>query len=226
MSAPTIIFDLDGTLVDTAPDLLRALNETMALEGLPQVTLERVRKWIGQGARVTIERAAAFSGVNFSEDRLDQLTNAFVDFYRVDIARLSQPFPGAVAAMDILAAEGAKLAVCTNKRTELSVQLLDALGLTARFSAIVGADLVTNRKPHPEHFRATVERAGGVVRRAVMIGDTVADVAAARGAGAPVIVVTFGYGDCEPDQLGADVLMERYADLPQICSRLLAARRP
>src|SRR5690606_5600079 len=116
-------------------------------------------------------------------------------FYRADIARESKLYPGVAEAMDALAALGAKFAVCTNKRTDLSVQLLDALGVAERFSAIVGADAVTQRKPHPEHYEAAVARAGGTVRRSVMIGDTVADVGAARAAGAPVIVVRFGYCD-------------------------------
>ena len=114
--------------------------------------------------------------------------------------------------------------MCTNKRTDLSQQLLDALGLSERFSAIVGADAVTNRKPHPEHYRAAVERAGGVVRRSVMVGDTTADVAAARAAGAPVIVVRFGYCDIGADSLGADIVLDHFSDLALACRRLLAAR--
>jgi phosphoglycolate phosphatase len=188
----TIVFDLDGTLVDTAPDIVRALNETMDLEGLPRVKLETVRDLVGHGARVLIERASAQHGVTFSAARLDQLTNEFVGFYAADIARESKPFDGVLEAMDTLANLGAKLAVCTNKRTALSVQLLDALKMSERFSAIVGADAVTDRKPHPDHYRAAVTRAGGVVRRSVMVGDGAADVGAARGAGAPVCIVSFG----------------------------------
>jgi len=218
-----IAFDLDGTLVDTAPDILNALNRTLDLEGLPHVKLQAVRTFIGQGARITVERAVALFGVNYSNEKLDELTRALVDFYRADIARESKPFPGLSEALDQLAALGAKFSVCTNKRTELSVQLLDALNLSSRFSAIVGADAVTNRKPHPEHYRAAVERAGGVVRRSVMVGDTTADVAAARAAGAPVIVVRFGYCDGGADSLGADVVLDRYSDLAPICRRLLTA---
>lgn len=220
----TIVFDLDGTLVDTAPDLVRALNETLDLEGLPRAKLDVVRRMVGQGARVLIERAAGLSGVTFSAPRLDQLTQAFIEFYRADIARLSQPFPGAVDAMDALAAHGAKLAVCTNKRTDLSVQLLDALNLSQRFSAIVGADAVTQRKPHPEHYQAAVTRVGGTVRRSVMVGDTAADVGAARGANAPVVVVRFGYCDIDAERLGADVLIDRFSELAPVCRRLLAER--
>jgi phosphoglycolate phosphatase len=220
----TIVFDLDGTLVDTAPDLVRALNETLDLEGLPRVKLDLVRSLVGQGARALIERGAAHSGVAFSDDRLDQLTKAFIEFYRADIARDSTVFPGASEAMDQLAALGAKFAVCTNKRTDLSQQLLEALGMGERFSAIVGADAVVQQKPHPDHYRAAVTRAGGVVRRSVMIGDTAADVAAARGAAAPVAVVSFGYCDGDCARLGADVLIDRYSELAPACRRLLAAR--
>jgi phosphoglycolate phosphatase len=220
----TIVFDLDGTLVDTAPDLVRALNETMDLEGLPNVRLDVVRQMVGQGARALIERGAGLFNVTFSAARLDQLTQAFIEFYRADIARDSRPFPGVEEALDTLAGLGAKLSVCTNKRTDLSQQLLESLGLADRFSAIVGADAVTDRKPHPEHYRAAVARAGGVVRRSVMIGDTAADVASARGAGAPVAIVSFGYCDGDCTRLGADLLLDRFAELTPACRRLLAAR--
>lgn len=220
----TIVFDLDGTLVDTAPDLVRALNETLDLEGMPHMKLEAMRSLVGRGARVLIERASALSGVSFSSERLDQMTKAFIEFYRADIARDSEPFPGVDAALDVLAGLGAKLAVCTNKRTDLSVQLLEALGLIERFSSIVGADAVADRKPHPDHFRAAVARAGGVVRRSLMVGDTIADVAAARGAGAPSVVVTFGYSDIGAEELGADALIRHFSDLTPVSRRLLAAR--
>ncbi len=220
----TIVFDLDGTLVDTAPDLVRALNETLDLDGLPHMKLETVRTLVGRGARTLIERAAGLSGVTYSGERLDKLTKEFIDFYRADIARASKPFPGATDALNALAALGAKVAVCTNKRTDLSVQLLQALGMAELFSAIVGADAVADKKPHPDHYRAAVSRAGGVSRRSLMVGDTIADVAAARAAGAPSIVVTFGYSDVAAESLGADVLLRHFSDLTPICRRLLAAR--
>lgn len=220
----TIVFDLDGTLVDSAPDLVRALNQVMDLEGLPHASLDATRRMVGQGARVLIERASTLAGVNYSPARLDQLTNAFIDFYRADIAGRSAPFPGVLEALDDLASAGAKLAVCTNKRTELSNQLLEALGLASRFSAIVGADAVTQRKPHPEHYRAAVTRAGGSVRRSVMIGDTAADIGAARGAGAPVVLVRFGYSEEDVERMGADVLIDHFTQLAPACRRLLSAR--
>lgn len=220
----TIVFDLDGTLVDTAPDLVRALNQTLDLEGLPRVKTDSMRTMVGQGARVLIERAAGASGVAFATEKLDQLTRTFIEFYRADIASESKPFPGVAEALDALGALGARLTVCTNKRTDLSVQLLEALQLAERFSAIVGADAVADRKPHPDHYRAAVTRAGGVVRRSLMVGDTVADVAAARAAGAPVVAVTFGYSDGGAENLGADVLLRQFSDLAPVSCRLLAAR--
>jgi phosphoglycolate phosphatase len=224
LAGATIVFDLDGTLVDSAPDLVRALNETLDLEGLPHIKIDLLRVMVGQGARVLIERAAAHHGVSFSAQRLDELTDALTDFYRADIAGATKPFPGVIEAMDTLAALGAKFAVCTNKRTFLSRQLLDALKMTDRFSAIVGADSVPEKKPHPDHYRAAVAAAGGVVRRSVMIGDSIADVGAARGAGAAVIVYRYGYSDVGADQLGADVVLDSFSDLAPACRRLLAAR--
>lgn len=219
----TIVFDLDGTLVDTAPDLVRALNLTLDLEGLPNVKADKVRTMVGQGARALIERASALAGASYTPERLAELTQAFVGFYRDDVAGRSKPFPGVVDALDALAAAGAKLSVCTNKRTELAVLLLETLGLARRFSAIVGGDAISKRKPNAEHYQAAVERAGGVVRRSVMIGDSAADVAAARGAGAPVAVVRFGYSDIDPEKLGADAMIDRFSELAPVCRRLLAA---
>jgi phosphoglycolate phosphatase len=219
----TIVFDLDGTLVDTAPDLVRALNQTLDQEDLPRVKLATVRTLVGRGARVLIERSAALSGVAFSAARLDELTRAFIEFYRTDIARESLVFPHVTEALDALSALGAKFAVCTNKRTDLSVQLLEALNLADRFSVIVGADAVAERKPHPDHYRAAVTRAGGVVRRSLMVGDTAADVGATRGAGAPVAVVSFGYSE-DADKLGADALLHSFSELAPVSRRLLAAR--
>jgi phosphoglycolate phosphatase len=224
LAGATIVFDLDGTLVDTAPDLVWALNATMDLEGLPHMKIETVRQMVGQGARVLIERASKLHGVTFSPARIDELTEHYVRFYAADIARHSKPFPGVLDSLDALGALGAKFAVCTNKRTGLSVQLLEALNIADRFSAIVGADSVRERKPHPDHYRTAVTAAGGVVRRSLMVGDSVADVASARGVGAPVVVVSFGYSDVSAEALGADVLLHRFSDLAPACRRLLAAR--
>lgn len=219
----TIVFDLDGTLVDSAPDLLRALNQVLDHEGLPHPAEGVVRKLVGHGAKRLIERATALSGAHYTDARLDQLTEAFIDFYAADIAGLTRPYPGVVETLDAFAAAGARLAVCTNKRTSLSVQLLEALGLADRFATIVGADAVTARKPDPGHFLETVSRAGGAGKAALLIGDTEADAAAAKAAGAPVILVRFGYGDADAiaATIGADALIDAYEELPALARTLL-----
>lgn len=221
LDGATIVFDLDGTLVDTAPDLYRALAVVMADEGLPTPPADTVRLLVGQGARVLIERAARRAGVVFDTRKLDGLTERFVEVYAADIARESRPFPYVEATLDALSAAGARLSVCTNKRTGLSQMLLDAVGLSARFAAIVGADAVPARKPDAGHFLAAVAAAGGMRGRAVMVGDSAADVGTARAARAPVVAVTFGYCEEGVDALGADALISDYRDLAAAVRRLL-----
>lgn len=215
----TIVFDLDGTLVDTAPDLVRALNSTLAHEGLPTIRLSQVRNIVGHGARALIVKGAAFWGVRFTDSKLDELTETFVSLYAADIATASRPFPNVVKALDRCAILGAKLAICTNKRTGLAIALLDALGLTPRFSAIVGPEGARARKPSPDHFIAAVERAGGDIHDCVMIGDSEADLRSARAAGAPVALVKFGYG-MNIEALEPDAILTDFAHAPQIIGDL------
>lgn len=217
----TVVFDLDGTLVDSAPDIMRALNVILAREGLSPAAPETVRRMVGRGARVLLERAAERHGVVWEEAKLTRLTEDFVDVYASDIAGATRPFAHIPEALDALAAAGARLSVCTNKRTGLSRQLLDALGMTARFDAIVGADAVAERKPAPGHFIAAVEAAGGRVDRAVMVGDADPDVQSAQGAGAPVIVFRGGYCEKDVDTLGADVLISEFTELLPAVRRLV-----
>jgi phosphoglycolate phosphatase len=217
----TIAFDLDGTLVDTAPDLHRALNHVMADEGLPPASLDNVRSFVGQGPRALIVRAFAVHGVYHEDKRLSDITEAYVRVYASDIAARSTMFPGLLDALEQLASMGARFCVCTNKRTDLSNQLLTALGLSGHFAAVVGADSVRNRKPHPDHFIASIRAAGGDPARALMVGDSAADVGSARAASAPVIVVSFGYTDTAPELLGADAVLNNYTDLPDLAVRLL-----
>lgn len=219
----TIAFDLDGTLVETAPDLHRALAVVMRAQGLPPASLDEVRVFVGQGARVLILRALGEHGRTPGEAELDALTADFITAYSADIAALSRPFPGVEDALDRLAGMGARLCVCTNKRTDLSVQLLDALKLSSRFEAIVGADSVPEKKPHAGHFIAAVRAAGGEPEQALMIGDSIADVGTAKAAGAPVALVSFGYTDTAPELLGADAVFTQYADLPDLALRLLGS---
>lgn len=217
----TIAFDLDGTLVDTAPDLFAVLNRLLDEHGLPAVPLSAARHLVGHGARAMLVHGFAEAGAPWEEAQGDRLFDRFIDLYLARIAEESRPYPNVVETLDRLSGEGARLCVCTNKRTDLAVALLDALGLSGRFAAISGPDVVSRRKPHAEHIRETVARIGGDVSRTVMVGDSATDVGAARAAGAPCVVVGFGYTEIPPADLGADALIDDFAELPQAVRRLL-----
>jgi phosphoglycolate phosphatase len=205
-SAPTIVFDLDGTLVDTAPDLINALNFVLDREGLPAVPLHAARNMIGAGARKLIERGLELEGRNASPQDISRLTADFIDHYAAHIADASRPFPGLERALDDLSSRGYRFAVCTNKLEWLSRRLLDQLGLSARFAAICGADTFGVSKPDPAILHQTVARAGGDISSSIMVGDAGTDIGVARRAGVPVIGVAFGYtevpiADLKPDRL-------------------------
>jgi phosphoglycolate phosphatase len=217
----TIAFDLDGTLVDSAPDIHTALNKVMAAEGLAPASFEDARRFVGQGARALIVRALAVHKIHPEPKKLDALTESYIAAYAEDICSRSQVYDGLIPVLDALAASGAALSVCTNKRTDLSICLLDALNLSRHFVAIVGGDAVKNRKPHPDHFIAAVRAAHGDPARALMVGDSINDVAAAKAANAPVAVYAHGYTDTAPALLGADAVFNHYNELPDLALRLL-----
>ena len=226
LSGCTIAFDLDGTLVDSAPDLAAALNKVLAKEGLPRASLEDARRFVGQGARALMVRAFAVHKLHPGPEELDRLTEAYVLALAEDVSSKSKVYPGLVEAIDMLAAAGARLCVCTNKRTDLSIKLIRDMALTTYFPQIVGSDRVTNRKPHPDHFVEAVRLAGGDPARALMVGDSSNDVNSAKAAGAPVVVYGHGYSDTAPELLGADAVFYAYADLPDLAVRMLAQLAP
>ena len=217
----TIVFDLDGTLVETAPDLLSTLNFLLMRENIAPLPLDLARTLIGQGAKALIARGFAAAGEPLSAERLEALFQAFIPHYLDHIADESRPFDGVVEALDVLEVAGARLAVCTNKRTDLSVALLKALGIADRFAAIVGGDSAPAQKPDARHLTTTIERAGGDIGRAVMIGDSISDARAARNAGVPLILVSFGYTDIPARDLEPDILIDHFNELPAACARLL-----
>jgi phosphoglycolate phosphatase len=220
--AHTIVFDLDGTLVDTAPDLINALNYVLDREGLPPVPLHAARNMIGAGARKLIERGLEAEGRAVSLDDMSRMTADFIDYYSAHIADESRPFEGLEVALDNLAARGHLLAVCTNKLEWLSKRLLDQLGLSGRFAAICGADTFGVQKPDPTILRETVARAGGQLSTSIMVGDAGTDVGVARRAGVPVIGVGFGYTDVPIAELRPDRLIHHMKDLPEAVSSLTA----
>ncbi|MDO9561644.1 MAG: HAD family hydrolase [Bradyrhizobium sp.] len=223
MNPPRIVvFDLDGTLVDTAPDLISALNYVLDREGLPPVPLQVARNMIGQGARRLIERGLELEGRAASVADITRLTSDFIDYYAANIAVASRPFEGLEGSLDELAARGFRFAVCTNKLEWLSKLLLDQLGLSSRFAAICGADTFGVSKPDPVILRETVARAGGLIAGAIMVGDAGPDIGVARRAGIPVIGVEFGYTEVPIADLKPDLLIGHMRDLPDAVARLAA----
>jgi phosphoglycolate phosphatase len=210
----TIVFDLDGTLIDTAPDLIDTLNLILSREGLPQMPYEAARQLIGGGARGMIERALVAEGRASSKANLERMFKAFIEHYAAHIADRSRPFPELETTLDRLVGEGRRLAVCTNKLEWLSVRLLDTLQLTRHFAAICGQDTFGVQKPDPEVFRQTVLRAGGMPDNAVMVGDSGTDIRTARAAAVPVIAVDFGYTEVPIATLQPDRIIGSFADLP------------
>lgn len=216
----TILFDLDGTLVDTAPDLLGALNHVLADLGLAPVPLSEVAEMIGHGARAMIETGVRARGGVLSATEMDAAFERFIAYYVGNIAVHSRPFDGAVEALQDLRARGAILTVCTNKRQDLSERLLGQLGLTSQFTAIVGADRVSQRKPDAAHPLETIAQAGGDPARALFVGDSRTDERAARNAGLPFVFVTFGYEAETVEAIDADVAISHYTQLVSALSDL------
>ena len=221
---PTVVFDLDGTLVDTAPDLISALNYILDREGMPPVPLHSARNMIGAGVRKLIERGLELEGREARPSDITRLTDDFVAYYAEHIADGSRPFEGLETALDDLLARGYRFAVCTNKLEWLSKLLLDRLGLSARFAAICGADTFGVSKPDPAILRQTVARAGGDLASAIMVGDAGTDIGVARRAAIPVIGVSFGYSEVPIADLKPDRLIHHMNELPSAVESLMTGR--
>ena len=212
MEGLTLVFDLDGTLVDTAPDLIRATSHVLAGIGLPPVPGDELRPYVSHGSRRMIERALELNGVSREAAEIDRMWSDFLEFYAENIAVDSAPYPRLPQTIEALQDRNVRLAVCTNKREDLSRQLLGALGLAHRFAAICGRDTFPVCKPHPDHLTGAIAQAGGDARRAVMVGDSDTDVETARRAGIPIIGVTFGYSSVPMRALGPDAIIDHYAE--------------
>jgi phosphoglycolate phosphatase len=214
----TIVFDLDGTLVDTAPDLTNALNDVLTRRGHDAVSAETIRACVGHGARVMIETALRRSG---AEDDIDQMLAEFLRQYEANITAGSRPFPGARNVLERLTKQGATLAVCTNKREYLSRRLLQELGIDFYFAAIAGRDTFAVSKPDPGHLSGVIALAGGSASRAVMVGDSEVDLATAKATGVPFVLVSFGYATRPLDELSAEALIDHFDDLERHAAALL-----
>lgn len=226
MTPTTVLFDLDGTLLSTAADLMTSLNHVLVKADIDPVVYDDMKWLVGQGARVMIERAHTLRQRTFTEAGMIEMTQLFFSHYADSMPGESAPFPGLIAALDRLEAEGMRLGVCTNKPEGLSVKLLEGLGLLSRFHAVAGGDTFANRKPHRDHVVGAIAMAGGSADRAVLVGDSITDILAARNAGIPVIAVPFGYTDTPVEALGPDLVIGHFDELDGDLVRRVIAGGP
>jgi phosphoglycolate phosphatase len=212
-----VVFDLDGTLADTALDLTASLNHSLCELGRQPIPPEDVRRMVGHGVRALLQRGLAATG-EVNEDLVERSFPIFFDYYEDHIADHSLPYDGVETALAALEAQGIKLAICTNKLEALTHGLIAALGWQGRFAAIVGGDTLPQRKPDPAPVHEAIARAGG--GRAAFVGDSISDTDAARAAGIPCVALTFGFSDRPADQLGADALIDHFDQLLPALERL------
>ncbi|MGL6182108.1 MAG: HAD-IA family hydrolase [Aestuariivirga sp.] len=217
-----VIFDLDGTLVDTAPDLMRATNHVLEAIGRRPITMDEVRVFVGHGARALLTRGLAATGGLPENYDVEPDYRRFVDFYAANIAGGSLPFPGTVALLDRLKAENIAMGVCTNKLEGLSLRLLEELDLLKYFGSVVGPDTIGIAKPDPRPFHESVARLGRKNPRAIMIGDSETDIVTARNAGVPVIGVPFGYTPQHVSAFGPDRVIGHYDEAWDALQELFA----
>lgn len=224
MTRPIIVFDLDGTLIDTAPDLLESLNHSLAAGALPAVDDAGFKRFVGNGGRVMIERAFAAQRKPLTSEEHERLLQLFLDHYTDNIPGKSRPYPGVIEAIARFEDAGFLIAVCTNKYEANSLALIEALGLTRHFTAIAGQDTFPFRKPDPRHLLKTIELAGGDPGQAVMVGDSRTDIDTAKAAGIPVVAVDFGYTDRHVSEFEPTVVISHFDELTvDLARRLIAA---
>ena len=211
-----LVFDLDGTLVDSLPDLHAALNQMLRGLGRRELSPDDVRRMIGDGTQALVGRAlCATAGPETTADVDGEAAHQhFLNFYQSAPTRWSRLYPNVAETLDSLAKSGAKLGICTNKQQEATLAVLEGFGIAKHFSAIVGGDAVPFRKPDPRHLLAVIEQLEARPNETVMIGDNENDYAAGRGVGAAVVLMRYGYLRVPPQTLAPDAWLDRFCDLP------------
>ncbi len=223
MTAPAIVFDLDGTLVESAPDLAATTNVLLARRGRRQIELSELRSMVGKGARVMIQKAFTATGAPATESEIEGMIPEFLEYYGAHVSDLTLPFPGVIDALETLGSRGCPIGVCTNKFESLSHKLLKALEIDHYFDAVLGGDTLDIRKPDPGHVLESIRRLGGSPENAIMVGDSNNDIDAARAGNVKSIAVSFGYTDVPPDELGADRMIDHFDQLVPAIDELLGA---
>lgn len=221
MQGWTIVFDLDGTLVDTAPDLAEATNHVLSTLGLDRINELEIRPFVGHGALAMIEGAVKAHGRKLSERELHDLFEVFIVYYSAHIADYSVPYPHVIATLEGLKADGATLAVCTNKMEAQARAVLEAMKLDHYFSALTGRDSLGAYKPDPRHLTGTVARAGGRPETSIMIGDSETDIKTAKAAQIPIVAVSFGYSVDPVASFGPDAIIDDYRHLTGAIEKFL-----
>lgn len=219
-----VVFDLDGTLIDSGPDLARLLNIVLAEYGRSEVGLERVRGFVGDGIAKLVERGFEATGGSTETERR-AATDRFLGLYEAEPALLTRPYPGVARTLQRLRDDGRRLAVCTNKAERVTHAVLRALELDRFFGAVVGGDSLAVRKPDPAPLRAAIEGVGGEAASSVMVGDNEHDAATAKAAGVSCVLVTYGYARAPLASLPAAALVDRFDELPGVLDRLAAQSR-
>jgi phosphoglycolate phosphatase len=223
MHAPTIVYDLDGTLADTAEDLMATLNYLLGRQGLAPLPVESAGSLLGAGARALIVRGFAAAGKTLDPQTLEALFADYLEYYKVHIADRTRLYPGVDKALAAFARAGWRQAVCTNKIESLAKLLIAKLGIADRFAFVCGQDTFGIGKPDPKPLLETIAASGGARERAIMVGDSGSDIKTARAAGVPVIAVDFGYTDVPVTELGPDRVISHFDELAEACAALLGA---
>ena len=220
-----LIFDLDGTLIDSAPDLARALNRLLAELDRPPLDLPAVRRLVGDGAPELVSRALALGGAKVDPAAMPGLFERYRAFYLATATASTRAYPGVPETLATLRADGHRMVVCTNKFQKPTMAILDFLDLTRYFDGIAGGDVVPARKPDPRHLLAALALAAATPENAVVIGDGINDAKAAKAAGIPLLLLDSGYGEVPPGRLGGEILLSAFAEIPTALARLDANRR-
>jgi phosphoglycolate phosphatase len=218
---PIMVFDLDGTLIDTAPDLIASLNHALSDLGFEAVDRVLMNSHVGMGGRAMIERVFAINQRRVNQEVIERQHQVFIEHYSAGIPGMSRPYPGVLDVIERAREAGFTFAICTNKPEDMAVSLITRLGLSSLFGAICGADTFAFRKPDPRHLLETIERAGGDPERALMIGDSRTDIDTAKAAGIPVVAVDFGYTDRHVGEFEPSAVISHYDELTMALIRRL-----
>jgi phosphoglycolate phosphatase len=215
-----LLFDLDGTLIDSAPDIAHALNHLLGELGLRHLDIAAVRGLVGDGAPEMMRKALVMAGSNVEPAEIPPLFERYRAYYLEHATRTTRPYPGVAETLAALRAGGHRMVVCTNKIQKPTLKILNDLGLAQFFDGVMGGDVTPARKPDPRHLLAALALIDGKASEAVMIGDGINDALAAKAAGMPLLIVDSGYGDIAAKDMGADLLLESFSEIPEALRRL------